>query len=120
MNGKDMLEMMSELDEKVVADAAVTPIRKTREKWKIVLGAVAAALIVGILGYTIYPYVRGKITGKYKQDLKSGTLMASPRYPEMPENPGKTAITRKWYTARRVMRDQGISGILSVLFRFRL
>ena len=35
--------------------------------------------------------------------------------PEMPENPGKTAITRKWYTARRVMRDQGISGILSVL-----
>ena len=32
MNGKDMLEMMSELDEKVVADAAVTPIRKTRKK----------------------------------------------------------------------------------------
>ena len=32
MNGKDMLEMMSELDEKVVADAAVTPIRKTPGK----------------------------------------------------------------------------------------
>ena len=87
MNGKDMLEMMSELDEKVVADAAVTPIRKTREKWKIVLGAVAAALIVGILGYTIYPYVTGKNSGGNTEELRSGTLMASPKYPEIPENP---------------------------------
>lgn len=87
MNGKDMLEMMSELDEKVVADAAVTPIRKSRGKWKIVLGAVAAALVVGILGYTIYPYVTGKNSGRNTEELRSGTLMASPKYPEIPENP---------------------------------
>jgi len=87
MNGKDMLEMMSELDEKVVADATVTPIRKSRGKWKIVLGAVAAALVLGILGYTIYPYVTGKNSGGNNEELRSGTLMASPKYPEMPENP---------------------------------
>ena len=86
MNGKDMLNLMSELDERVVADAEAASIKK-RGKWKIIFGAVAAALVVGILGYTLYPYVTGK-NGKGKdKNLSSGYLMASPQYPEMPENP---------------------------------
>ena len=91
MNGKDMLDAMSELDEKVISDAAITPVKKKPGKWKIILGGVAAALVVSIVGYTLYPYVTGKKGKKSEEtpveEFGAPYVMASPKYPEIPENP---------------------------------
>ena len=105
MNGKDMLEWMNDLDDKAVVDADVTPVRvKKHNVWKIGLSVAAGVLVLALLSYVLYPYITGRKNNKPDTSISDDTIvsetqilksyvMASPGYPEIPENPN---LSEEW------------------------